>query len=80
MKITKATPSETKQIVKAYNDAQNMPVMVVNSAQALSGNDFSYMAWKRCYELITRLAIKHGHKDNGKQYGFNAETREFIKP
>lgn len=73
-----ATPDELQEIVEMVNTARTAPVMALSSAAALSGNDFSSLAWKEARKLIHETAMKHGLPDTPGFYGIDQENGEFL--
>ena len=70
------TEDEAEEAQRLLEEANNTPVIAINSAQALSGNDFATMAWKRLYTFISKTAVSHGLPIG--KYGVDLESREFV--
>lgn len=73
-----ATDEEKKELGELLKTAQTTPAMALSSTQALAGNDFASLAWKRVNERCHKIALSHGLPEISGFYGCDLETGEFV--
>ena len=73
-----ATDEEKKQIKELVSTAQSTPMIALSSDAAISGRDFSSLAWKSAHEKIHATAMSHGLPDTQGWYGIDLANGEFL--
>jgi hypothetical protein len=66
------TEEEDKEIARLHKIASGTPVLLIG------GIDVASDAWRRLHDYIDELARKHGLADQPGEWGYDAQTRQFL--
>jgi len=75
----KASPEEVVELKGLLQTAQTTPVIALSTADAMSGRDFSSLAWNRVKERCHAVALAHGLPEIPGFYGCDLKTGEFVR-